>query len=127
MHRFFHGEKFMKHTKIILKSYQINKKYQNELKKEYELFKAESKEKAKLKQELSLVDKEIENVIGSIMALNQPSKSILLLRYVKQYSYEVIAFKLNYSTQRIYQLLNVALKEFKTEYESRLTSNNVAI
>ncbi len=117
----------MKHTKIILKSYQINKKYQNELKKEYELFKAESKEKAKLKQELSLVDKEIENVIGSIMALNQPSKSILLLRYVKQYSYEVIAFKLNYSTQRIYQLLNVALKEFKTEYESRLTSNNVAI
>lgn len=117
----------MESTKTILKSYQINKKYQQELKKEYDSFQNDSKEKTKVLEELNIVSLETENIIDSIMALKQPSKSILLLRYVKLYSYEVIAIKLNYSTQRIYQLLNIALEEFKIEYESRLKVKRLAV
>lgn len=52
----------------------------------------------------------------AIENLQQPCKSILYFRYVKHFSYEKISNKLNYSVQRIYQLHNVALKQFSEQY-----------
>lgn len=60
--------------------------------------------------------KVLENVENTINSLNQPSKNILYQRYIKGMEHYKIAMRLNYSTIRIYQLLNKAIKEFATTY-----------
>lgn len=60
--------------------------------------------------------KALENVENTINSLNQPSKNILYQRYIKGMEHYKIAMRLNYSTIRIYQLLNKAIKEFASTY-----------
>ncbi len=48
---------------------------------------------------------------SKIYSLSQPSKNVLYYRYIEAMQYEAIAHKLNYSTQRIYQLHKSALEE----------------
>ena len=60
--------------------------------------------------------KVLENVENTINSLNQPSKNILYQIYIKGMEHYNIAMRLNYSTIRIYQLLNKAIKEFATTY-----------
>lgn len=80
-----------------------------------------------LKNEISILSKslmglsnEIKTVETVIGKLNQPSRLILTYRYEKNMSMGEIAYELNYSTKRIYQLHTVALKEFNDKYYSEI-------
>ena len=61
-------------------------------------------------------NKEIESTINS---LSQPSKAILLSKYVLGLTFDEIANELFYSSKRIYQLHSIALMEFKDKYENQ--------
>lgn len=116
--------------KKILESYTLDKKYYNELIIDLEEMKSKySKLSAKygsvdlLNLELNRVAKlsektlqNIERVESTINSLAQPSKDILYFKYIKKVPNHNIAMRLNYSLPRIYQLINVAIKEFAVMY-----------
>ena len=58
--------------------------------------------------------KELEVAINN---LNQPSKTILLSRYILDFTFDEIAKDLFYSTKRIYQLHSQAVQELKEIFE----------
>lgn len=63
----------------------------------------------KLKSTEAFIAK-VENTIAKI---DQPLKNVLYFRYVKLYKYSVIAVKMGYSIQRIFQLNREALKKYE--------------
>lgn len=62
-------------------------------------------------------NREIELTINT---LSQPSKTILLSKYVLGLTFDEIANDLFYSSKRIYQLHSIALVEFKDKYENQI-------
>ena len=62
-------------------------------------------------------NREIESTINT---LSQPSKTILLSKYVLGLTFDEIANDLFYSSKRIYQLHSIALVEFKDKYENQI-------
>ena len=107
----------MKIAKKLLENYALNKIYKKDLEKEYKLKESNKENLLIVSEELTKTTKELENIEKAISNLNQPSKNILYYRFIKNTSYDLIAFKLNYSPQRVYQLLKKALKEFEETYE----------
>lgn len=107
----------MKLAKKILEDYALNKIYKKDLEKEYKLKENHKEDLLIVSTELNKMTKVIENVEQTISSLNQPSKNILFYRYIKNNSYDMIALKLNYSQQRVYQLLKKALEEFENNYK----------
>lgn len=106
-----------KEIKQILRTYKNNIQYKNELKAEFSLEK-DKKRKYVLANEINKIS-ELTNKTESIISnLAEPSKSILYLKFIKNESYLFISFKLHYSLQRIYQLLNIAVVEFKERFNS---------
>ena len=68
--------------------------------------------KSKQKSLLSFLKKMIaknQQVEFSIEQMTQPYKNILFLKYIKNYSFDEIASKMNYSSKRIYQLHKIAI------------------
>ncbi len=55
----------------------------------------------------------IEEIIGRLCSLD---RTLLYMRYIQRYTFDQIAYKLNYSTKRVYQLHNVALGNFAALY-----------
>ena len=55
----------------------------------------------------------VESVIEKLDSLD---RTIIYMRYVQAYSFDQIAYKLNYSTKRIYQLHTIALDNFADLY-----------
>ena len=106
----------MKKVKEILKTYRINKTYKRDLENELAKELENVDHRKFLERELVQVMQIIEDVDKTISSLSQPNKSLIFYRYIKGMSYESIAFRLNYSVQRIYQLLNLALNEFLEKY-----------
>ncbi len=106
----------MKKVKEILKIYRINKTYKRDLENELAKEVENVDHRKFLERELNQVVEIIEDVDKTISSLSQPNKSLIFYRYIKGMSYESIAFRLNYSVQRIYQLLNLALNEFLEKY-----------
>lgn len=107
----------MKNAKRILEDYALNKIYKKDLEKEYKLKENNRECLLIVSDELNKTIRTIENVEKAISNLDQPSKNILFYRYIKNNSYDIIALKLNYSPQRVYQLLKKALKEFEDTYQ----------
>ena len=75
------------------------------------------------KSEYSVIEDEISKVITKkkeiemlIEDISQPCRNVLYFKYVKCFSVEEIADKMNYSTQRIYQFHDKGMKEL-TEKE----------
>ena len=117
-------------AKKTLESYINNKKYYEELLMDIDQMK---ENQSRLKNRCANVEEinariikfsnikdetlhSLENVENTINSLNQPSKNILYQRYIKGLQHYKIALRLNYSTIRIYQLLNIAIKEFVSNY-----------
>lgn len=111
-------------AKEVLKSYAFDKQYQKDLTRD-SLSSGQSDKNGKIiNAKLQHVSKKIETIENSIISLKQPSKNILYYRYIKHFSYEQIARKLNYSVQRIYQLTKVALEDFEEEFNNQNKSAN---
>lgn len=106
----------MKKVKEILETYKVNKTYKKDLESELSKCTKNSEHSKFIERELNQVVEIIEDVDKTISSLSQPNKSLIFYRYIKGMSYESIAFRLNYSVQRIYQLLNLALNEFLEKY-----------
>ena len=116
--------------KRILESYTLDKQYYNDLMLDIEELQNKYSRlstkfgsidilKAQINRLSNLSDatlKNIEKVESVINSLNQPSKDILYYKYIKSIQNHKIALRLNYSVPRIYQLTNIALKEFAIEY-----------
>lgn len=101
---------------------------------EAEIAKKASKYKSYSLEDKELIDKDIERlnetllrqtdklksteafiakVENTIAKIDQPLKNVLYFRYVKLYKYSVIAVKMGYSIQRIFQLNREALKKYE--------------
>jgi len=74
-----------------------------------------------LKEEKLLLEelKKIKKIEDTINKLEQPSKTILLSKYILGQSIDEIAAELYYSSKRIYQLHTKALEEFCVAYKNR--------
>lgn len=119
-------------TKKTLESYLANKKYYEELIIDIKEMKEKQSKLINRYGNLEEINsriikfsnlknealKVLENVENTIDSLNQPSKNILYQRYIKGMEHYKIAMRLNYSTIRIYQLLNKAIKEFAVAYSN---------
>lgn len=119
-------------TKNTLESYLANKKYYEELIIDIKEMKEKQSKLINRYGNLEEINsriikfsnlknealKVLENVENTINSLNQPSKNILYQRYIKGVEHYKIAMRLNYSTIRIYQLLNKAIKEFAVAYSN---------
>lgn len=71
----------------------------------------------KIAKNQELIETKIEN-------MTQPYKNILFLKYLKGYSFDQIASKMNYSSKRIYQLHKDAIKIYCERNTSLLISSN---
>ncbi len=71
-------------------------------------------------QLLEIIQKKqlIENIIKN---LEQPDRTIMYLRYIRFFTFDEIASKMNYSTKRIYQLHTIALEHYIEAYNSYLS------
>lgn len=61
---------------------------------------------------------------SKIDSMTQPYKNILFLKYMKNYSFDQIASKMNYSSKRIYQLHKEALTNYVCLCEQSMIANN---
>lgn len=112
-------------VKKILNSYKHEKFLMSSLNKEIEKFEDNNLQSEKtikiknLQAKLNKSNEFVKFIEGTIDNLPQPYKNIFYFRYVKNLSYEKIAFNMNYSIQRIYQLhkegLNKILEKIKLE------------
>lgn len=59
-----------------------------------------------------------------IQGVEQPHRNILYLKYVRFYTFDQIAGKMNYSTKRIYQLHSSAIDKFCIAYLQPEKNNN---
>lgn len=71
---------------------------------------------------INLVSKRtnVEDIIDSIVP---PYRNILYLKYICNYTFDQIAFKMNYSTKRIYQLHKAALEIYSKQEKTNCSSN----
>lgn len=65
-----------------------------------------------LNKMLSKILNNNQKVEARIEDIFQPYKNILFLKYVKNFSFDEIASKMNYSSKRIYQLHKIALSMY---------------
>lgn len=65
--------------------------------------------------------KKVETVIDS---MHQPYKNILFLKYIKNLSFDEIAYKMNYSSKRIYQLHKIGVDLYIKQYKDLMISKN---
>lgn len=63
-----------------------------------------------------LIEESTKKIEDEIDALNQPYKTIMYYRYIKGYTFDEIALKMNYSTKRIYQLHKEAIRRHLNKY-----------
>lgn len=106
----------MNNAKEKLESYKINKILKKDLENELK----HNNTNEFIKNEYIKLDNELKLIETIITNLSQPYKSILYYKFIKEDSYQNIAIKLNYSIQRIYQLLNESFKKFEETYQNAL-------
>lgn len=106
----------MNNAKEKLESYKINKILKKDLENELK----HNNTNEFIKNEYIKLDNELKLIETIITNLSQPYKSILYNKFIKEDSYQNIAIKLNYSIQRIYQLLNESFKKFEEAYQNAL-------
>lgn len=71
---------------------------------------------------LNIIETKKKHLENEIEKLQQPYKNILFLKYIKNYTFDEIATKMNYSSKRIYQLHKIAITNYtKLHEESLLT------
>jgi len=77
-------------------------------------------EKDKLKKIMNK-KKNIENLFDS---LSQPYHTVMYLRYIRAQNFDQIAYKLDYSTKRIYQLHSEAINKILSKINNNETEIN---
>ena len=81
------------------------------IKKLIDTVKTEENNLAKLNSKNKSIETKIDN-------MSQPFKNIFFLKYIKGYSFDEIASKMNYSSKRIYQLHKEGIQIYREQYSN---------
>ena len=117
-------ENLIKEIKILENHFKDNehKGYDNSI-LEIKLLHLQSKRDSLSSLLKKIIDKN-KQVESSIERMTQPYKNILFLKYVKNYSFDEIASKMNYSSKRIYQLHKIAINMYIEKNDDLMITKN---
>ena len=68
---------------------------------------------------LTLIIEKKNLIENRIELMPQPAKTILYFKYIKDYSFDIVAEKMSYSSKRIYQLHKEALNLYCKKYANK--------